>query len=80
MREPRLAYTAIVEPHGYSVVLAQEDRPGYSPIPNMNTFPTYAAAKQAAADLNADRLGLSVKDALVIVLSSMRGDGVARKS
>jgi hypothetical protein len=68
--EVRFAYTAIVEEAGYSVGRADENIPGYTPM--CRKFDTYQAAKVMADGLNAD-LGLSKRDALVIVMSTMRG-------
>lgn len=64
------AYTAIVEESSYTVGRADENISGYTPMGRK--FDSYKAAKDMADSLNAD-LGLSKRDALIIVASTMRG-------
>jgi len=69
----RLAFTAIVDPdNGYILGIAEENVAGYSPVVDKwgAPFNTYNQAKIAADAQNA-RLGLTPKEAWLIVASSM---------
>lgn len=69
MATRRLAYTAIVENSGWTLGIAEEGFPGYSPM--KGTYPDEASARKSAKELN-DKLGLTERDALGIIASSFR--------
>ena len=75
-----VAFTGVMHEGKYIIGLAEQDLPGYMPIflmtesgPMGSTFPSYDAASEYAADMNAE-LGISKEQAIRIVLSSMRHD------
>ena len=63
------AYTAVVEESGYRVGRADKGIYGYTPMGRK--FDSYKAAKEMADQLNSE-IGLTKRDALIIVMSSMR--------
>lgn len=68
----RFAYTAIVDQSGYSIGRADEGTRGYTPLPAEGRFPCYEDAKKRAEEMNI-AMGLDPKDAVLIVLGTMRG-------
>lgn len=55
---------------GYTIGLAEEGQPGYTPAPNLGKFRTFNEASDAAERYNA-MLGLSREQAFKIAGSSM---------
>ncbi len=69
MTPRRIAIVAVVQKDtGYGLGIAEENEPGYTPLPG--AFPSWETAAAEAADRNT-RLGLSADEAWRIVASSM---------
>ena len=69
----RRAFTAIVTANCYIIGRADEHIDGYTPcVDQFGVFESYAAARNKADELNRT-LGLSRRDAAMIVCSTMRG-------
>lgn len=68
----RSAYTSIVTEKGFAIGRADEGIQGYTPCPQFGTFETEVQAKVKVLALNTD-LGIGEKEALMIVISTMRG-------
>lgn len=64
------AFTAIIDPDGYSIGRADVGTSGYSPIPSEGKFDTYDAATDRGKVMNAE-LGMEPEDAIKIVLGTM---------
>lgn len=69
MKKPK-AWTAVVEKRGFTLGIAVQDEPGYYQT-DYPTVKTYDEAVKWADALN-ERMGVSKKDAMLIILSSMR--------
>lgn len=69
----RVAFAATMpQSGGFGLGLVGENENGYRPRPELGTFETWEDAHARAADLN-EQLGLSKREAVEIVASSMRG-------
>ena len=68
----RVAYTAVAEGDGYTLVLCEEHWPGYYPLANHTPVKTYEEAAAEAYRRNVG-LGLSVAEVAKIVASSTVG-------
>lgn len=71
----RFAYSTIMTRDGYIIGRADEDQPGYTPQDAFGTFTALDSAKSRAKRLNED-LGLDEKEALRIVISSLRAQSI----
>lgn len=64
------AYGAVIHGRAFSVGLAEENEPGFWPMPSLGIFPSYELASAKARELNVAR-GMTVEEGLRIVTSSM---------
>ncbi len=84
----RLCYyspeTDYVEGRGYRVAIVKENEPGYYPTGGAGQAPWYwghdlKTAQDTAKKLNNDRLGLSDRDVMDIIISSMGAQNIAKR-
>lgn len=66
-----IAFTAVIASEGIVVGIAQRNIPGYSVYKYSPTFESFESAQKFADEKNT-AIGLSIKDAYEIVLSSLR--------
>lgn len=78
-RQPDVALTAVMtgnDQKPYGVGVAEQGVPGYSPFYKGDLwFKSYIEAQKYAKNYN-EKMGLTEKEAMMIVLSSMRADGI----
>lgn len=83
MRGPHgglLAFAAVLgDERGYGIGAAEENEPGYTPMPKFGRFDTFDEAQTEAMKHNVDRLGLTREQAYRIIGSSMAGEGTRRR-
>ena len=72
---PRYAYAAVIEDNKYGIGRADENIRGYTPMEEFS-FETWVEAEKKAEEMN-HKLGLSPREALMIVASTMRPKGGA---
>jgi hypothetical protein len=70
LQNPGRAWVAVVSDKGFTLGVAVEDEAGYY-VTDYPSVDTYDKATKWAADLN-ERMGLTEKQAMLIVVSSMR--------
>lgn len=63
----------------FGIGAAEQDLPGYWPIPGHGVFETYDEARKKADELNA-QLGLTPDAAAAVVCSSMRKQNTKRRT
>ena len=69
----RSAFTPVIDRagRGWAIGRADEYQSGFTPIPEKGTFRTMQAAQKVADDMNKE-IGITKKEALIIVATSMR--------
>lgn len=77
---PRMAYAVVIdrERGGFTLGVAKENENGYHPFTRAACFPTYERAQEVADQQN-KLLGLTPREACLIVTSTMGGAGRRRK-
>ena len=74
----KLAFTAVCTENAFGIGVAERDEPGYFPMPEHGSFPTFNDAMAKAAELNR-MIGVSDDEAAAIVGSSMAAQNVQNR-